>query len=139
MTTKTKYDENLEENFDQDSFEELRNLHKESEAEQRDLEVTTAFFEHVSPHYRHVGETEREHFNPMVDSAYRRGQLQGEYYVHYSFPNGAQYPVASFWLYREADDGKKYFRYIHLDLSKVVDSILKYYTDIGFEAPPERK
>jgi hypothetical protein len=139
MKTKTKQDEDLEVNFDEDSYEELCNMHKQAEEEQRNLEVTTSFFEQVSPHYTHKGETKNQYFNPMMDSAYRRGQQQGEYYVHYSFPNGTRYPVASFWLYWKNHEDKDCYRYVHVDLSSVVDNILRYYKDLGFDAPPERE
>ncbi len=79
-----------------------------------------------------------ERYYPRQDSMYRRGKYHQRYYVNYSFPVGANSPVASMWTCT-GEGSDEYLYPIHIDLAKVMELLVTYYKQAGYKVPPAKE
>ena len=59
---------------------------------------------------------------------------QQDFTVHYAFPNGRSYPVATFWAHYKDGNNNDRPKCVNIDLSKVMDKVIEYYLHNGYFA-----
>jgi hypothetical protein len=77
-------------------------------------------------------------YKPKEEADYIKGRARDGYYIHYSFPQYYDKPVASVWT-QYFEDGVEKFRIFHVDFDKFMALILNDLQNHGFNPPPMRK
>ena len=103
------------------------------EPHEREAEIIADFIEKLEVTYV-AGKIDGEYYSPYKHASLVRSQKRDGFNVHYAFPNGSDSPVASFW----AVCGDDRFKFIHIDLGKVMKQFIKYYQRRGHMPPPPR-
>lgn len=111
-------------------FEEDRAI---GEPHEREDEIIADFLEKLDINYI-TAKIDGEYYKPYKHASFCRGKKQDGFHVYYAFPEGLGTPVASFWT--TYDDER--FKFVHINLGKVMDQVIKYYQRRGHMPPPQR-
>lgn len=82
---------------------------------------------------------EDTYYSPYKHAVARRANKQKEYTVHYAFPSGENFPVATLWMHYKDAEGNTRPQCMNINLSRWVNVVIDYYEHHGyFHKPYER-
>lgn len=138
MTTKNTSeveDATIPDHFDEEEDRHLAAFMDNDEDEFYDDELIKSMTYLIEKGYVHFPNKidDETYYSPYRDAFSHRHLKQQDFTVHYAFPKGCSFPVATFWVhYKDGKNDRP--ECININLSKVMDKVIQYYLHEGYFA-----